>query len=136
MGEYSRRDIATLAEAKAECIYNLNFKKCTPAACQSCPHGAKLALCYSSLALCDQLRLDMDANEIAKEKINWKNSSDKRKHSNKRWLIGLWTVTAILVIAIVIGMIATGAASFAFAMGGVIILGIICFAADITVSVH
>ena len=58
------KNINILANVKAECIHARKYNLCY-SNCASCLRAYKFQECYKQLALCDQLRLDSNAEYIA-----------------------------------------------------------------------
>lgn len=87
-------NLNVLADVKADMLYKQHFKKPIDEAA-----AAKFMLCYNQLPLCDQLKVDRQANQIAARRILDKKKSETSDKYSKialvfigvLWLIGVIT---------------------------------------------
>ena len=72
------KNINTLAQFRAKCIYMKHFNMCKEK-CSKCRRNIKFKACYHELAICDQIKLDDTAENIAAFYINNKKDNDARE---------------------------------------------------------
>lgn len=90
------KNLNVLADIKADIIYRKHFNK--PVSDSTL---MKFTLCYSQLPLCDQMRVDSQANMIAAMDIHRVEQYRKSKSMEKYLFIGTAAVcTAIILIGI------------------------------------
>lgn len=59
------KDLQALASVKASCIQHRSNGACSVSDCMKCSTFSKLQACMNELALCDQLKVDQMASNIA-----------------------------------------------------------------------
>lgn len=88
------KDLAALASAKADCIMLRSNNSCTVNDCKHCSTDQRIRICMNELAICDQIRVDQMANNIAATSTYF---IKKHKTSN-RCAIVLCVVLACMII--------------------------------------
>lgn len=93
------KNINTLARIKAECLHSLKYSQCS-GNCNSCLRNHKFQECYRQLALCDQLRLDSDAEYFAARMSLTKEYLIKHKKNKFTVRIAIIIIAMLLIIFI------------------------------------
>lgn len=97
------RDLDTLAEVKADCIYKRNVGVCNVSDCRRCSTAVDLTGCFSQLAVCDRMRVDMLARKIAQTHLYYRQQYRRRKmQSNKLLIVSVFVVLLFLVMGTVL----------------------------------
>ncbi len=89
------KNLDTLARVKADCTYRQYYNICK-LDCNKCKTNSKFNLCFNQLAICDQLRVNENAKELAINKIAYYRYYRINRIKNKTLLIFIFSLLVIL----------------------------------------